>query len=80
MCVEEARHDMTARRIHDLASLVRTHAGDPAVRDRDVGFEPLAREHGEDEPAAHDHVGGLVAAGHGKASGEIAGHAEAILP
>ena len=80
MRVEEARNDVAPRGIDDLASLVLAQPGDPAVRDRDVGVEPLAREHGQDAAAAHDDVGGLVTSGHGKASGEVAGHGEAILP
>jgi hypothetical protein len=78
--VEEAGDDVAPRCVDDFASLVLAQSGDPAVRDRDVGVEPLAREHGEDATAVHDDVGGLVAAGQGKTSGEIAGHAEAILP
>ncbi len=80
MRVEEAGNDVAPRRIDDLASVVLAEPGDPAVNDRDVGVEPLSREHGEDPAAAHDDVGGLVATGHGKPSGEIAGHGEAILP
>src|SRR5207253_8548075 len=44
---------------------------DPAVRDGDVGFEPLAREHGKHAAAAKHDVRGLVSAGHGQAPGEI---------
>ena len=62
-------------------SFVLAEPGDPAVGDRDVRIEPLAREHGEDPAAADDHVGGLVASGDGKPSKEVVvGHGEAILP
>ena len=80
VCVQEAGDDVAPRRVDDLDSLVLAQPGDPAVSDRDVGVEPLAREDGKNPAAAHDDVGRLVATGHGKASGEIAGHAEAILP
>src|SRR5262249_51460358 len=69
MGVDEAGHDVAARRVDDLAPVVLPEPGDPAVGDGDVGFEPLAREHGEHAAAAHDHVGWLVAAGDGEAAG-----------
>src|SRR6266576_2200097 len=74
--VEEARNDVAPRRIDHLVSLVLAQSGDPAVRDCDVGVEPLTREHGQDAAAAHDDVGGLVASGHGEAPGEVVGHAD----
>ena len=72
--VDEPRHDVAARRVDDLGAVVLAEPCDPAVRHGDVDLEPLAREHREDAAAAHDHVRRLVAAGDGKASGELQGH------
>ena len=47
-------------------ALVVAEARDVAVDHRDVGLEPLAREDREDLAAAHDEVGGLVAARDGE--------------
>ncbi len=69
--IDEARHDVAAGRVDDLASVVLAEPGDPPVRDRDVDVEPLPREHGEHAAAAHDDVGWLVAAGDGEAAGEV---------
>ena len=69
--VDEARDDVLAARVHDLVPVVLAEAGDPAVRDRDIHVEPFAREDGEDAPAAHDHVGWLVAARDGETPGEL---------
>ena len=66
--VDEAGHDVAARSVDDLRAVVLAEPGDPAVRDRDVDVEPLAREDGEHAAAAHDHVRRLVAAGDGEAA------------
>ena len=58
--VDEAGHDPAAGRIEHLLGDVVTDAGDVAVTDRHVTFEPFAREHREHAPAADDRVGGLV--------------------
>src|SRR5439155_10893511 len=60
--VDEAGDDVAAARVQLLGPFVLAETGDEAVHDRDVGFEPLAREHRQDEAAAHDEIGGLVAA------------------
>ena len=73
--VDEARDDVSARRVDRLAALVRSDAGDRPVHDRDVGLEPLAREDGEHPPAAHDEVGGLVAPGDRESALELRRHA-----
>ena len=78
--VDEARDDVASGCVDDLAALVVAEPGDPTVHDCDVDVEPLAREHRQHPASSHDDVSGLVAAGDGEASGEIAGHAEAILP
>src|SRR5512142_1477456 len=75
--VDEAGHDVAARRVDDLAPVVFAEAGDPSVRDRDVELEPLAGEDGQHAAAAHDHVGGLVTAGDGEAAGEVVHPGEA---
>ena len=72
--VDEARHDVPPARVHDLGAVVLAEAGDPAVRNRDVDVEPFPREHRKHPAAAHDDVRRLVAAGDGKASGEVQGH------
>ena len=59
--VDEARHDVASARVQLLGPLVLPEPGDEAVDDRDVGFEPLAREDGEHAPAADDEVRRLVA-------------------
>ena len=61
-------HDPAARRVERLAALVVAEAGDPAVDDRDVRLEPLAREDREHPAAADDEVGGLVSARDGEAA------------
>src|SRR4051794_26324749 len=78
--VDEARDDIASGCVDDLAALVVSEPGDPAVCDRDVDVEPLAGEDGQDATSSHDDVGGLVAAGNGESSGEIGRHGEAILP
>ena len=60
--VDEARHDVAAGRVELSSPVVVAEPGDEAVDDRDVAVEPLAREDGEHLAAAHDEVGGLVAA------------------
>ena len=72
--VDEAGHDPAAGRVERLAALVLAEPGDAAVDDRDVALEPLAREDREDAAAAHDEVGGLVAAGDRETAREV-GHA-----
>jgi hypothetical protein len=72
VCVDEARNDVATRRVHCLAALVLAEPGDPAVHDRHVGLEPLAREDREHAAAAHDEVGGLVSTGDGETAGEVA--------
>ena len=64
--VDEAGHDPAAGRIEHLLGVVFADAGDVAVADRDVTFEPFAREHREHARAADDRVGGLVSPGHGQ--------------
>ena len=73
MRVDEARHDVAARRVEHLVAVIVAEAGDVAVDDRHVRLEPLAREDREHAPAANDELGGLVAAGHGEPSCEV-GH------
>ncbi len=70
--VDEARDDVTARRVERLGALVLAEARDVAVADGDVHVEPLAGEDGEDVAAADDEVGGLVAARNGDTPSEIA--------
>jgi hypothetical protein len=65
--VDEARDDVGAVRVECLVALVRAEPCDDAVRDGDVGVEPLTREDGEDAAAPDDEVGGLVAARDGEA-------------
>ena len=60
--VDEPRHDVAAARVERLGALVRAEARDVPVDDGHVGLEPLAREDREHPAAAHDQVGGLVAA------------------
>ena len=48
--------------VERLAAVVGAEPGDRSVDDGDVDVEPLAREDGEHTAAAHDEVGGLVAA------------------
>ena len=72
--VDEPGDDVLAGRVDRLASFVVAEPGDPAVCDRNVRLEPLAREHRQHAAAVHDDVGRLVAAGDCETSGEI-GHA-----
>ena len=60
--VDEAGDDVAPGGVDDLGAVVVAQPGDDAVADRDVGVEPLAREHGEDAAAADDEVGRLVSA------------------
>ena len=60
--VDESGNDESARGVERLAALVCPDPGDHAVDDGDVGVQPLAREDRQHAPAAHDEVGGLVAA------------------
>ena len=78
MRVHEAGDDVFAARVHDLLPRVLAEAGDVAVADGDLGFEPLAREDGEDLRALDDDVGELVTARDGQAAGQI-GHGATIL-
>ena len=61
-------------------AVVVAEPGDPAVDDRDVRLEPLAREHREHAPAADDDVGGLVAARDGEAPREDASMLRRTVP
>ena len=78
--VDEARHDVAPARVQLLGALVLAQACDEAVHDRDVGFEPLAREDGEHAPAAHDEIGGLVPARNRQPPGELVHGATIHLP
>ena len=69
--VDEARDDVLAAGVDDLAAGVLAEAGHEAVADGHVGLEPLAREDGEDLAALDDDVGELVAAGHRESSREF---------
>ena len=69
--VDEAGDDELAGGVDRLPSLVLADAGDPPVRERDVGIEPLAREHREDAAALQHEVGRLVSPGDGDSAGEI---------
>ena len=80
MRVDEARHDVASARVQLLRALVLPEPGDEAVHDRDVGFEPLAREDGEHAPAAHDQIRGLVPAGDGQPPRELVHGATIHLP
>ncbi len=60
MRVDEARHDVAPARVQLLGPFVLPEPGDEAVHDRDIGFEPLPREDGENAAAAHDEICGLV--------------------
>ena len=64
--VDQPGDDEAAARVDPLAAVVAPDAGDPAVRDRDVAVEPLAREDGEHAPALDDEVGLGVAARDGE--------------
>src|SRR5213075_2744056 len=69
--VDEAGHDVAPRRVDDLGAVVVAQAGDPAVCDRDVDVQPLAREDRQHASTADDDVGRLVAAGNGETAGEV---------
>ena len=64
--VDESGDDVASRRVDHLGAVVRTEAGDDAVRDGDVAFEPFPGEHGKDAPTAYYEVCRLIAAGDGK--------------
>jgi len=68
--VDEPRGDVLTGGIERFAPLVGAETGDVAVDDRDVRFEPLARERREDAAAAHDEIGRLVSARDGEATRE----------
>ncbi len=65
--VDEAGHHPAAACVERLAPLVGAEARDPAVDDRHVRLEPLAREDREHLAAAHDEIRGLVPARHREA-------------
>ena len=72
--IDEARDDPASARIERLASVVGAEPCDPAVDDRNIRLEPLAREDGEHLAAADDEVGRLVAARNGEAAREWCVH------
>jgi hypothetical protein len=64
MGVDEPRHQVAARAVDPhRAAVVAADAGDPAVGDRDVAVEPLAREGAEHARVLDDEVRLSVAAG-----------------
>jgi hypothetical protein len=61
--VDESRDEDPAGHVDALLAFVAAaHAGDEAVRDRDVALEELAREDGQDAAAGQDQVGRPVTA------------------
>ena len=62
MRVDEAGHERAAGGLDPLPALEGPDPRDPAVGDRDVALQPLARVGGEDPRAGDDEVGLLVAA------------------
>src|SRR5439155_17931581 len=69
--IDEAGDDEASRRVERLAPVVASEAGDEPVDDRDVGLEPLLREHREHASAADDEISRLVAAGDGEPAAEL---------
>ena len=69
--VDEPRDDEAAQCVERLLALVVAEAGDVAVDDRDVRFEPFAREDRQHLAAANDEIGGLVAPRHRQPSCQV---------
>ena len=69
--VDEAGDDVAAGGVEGLLPVVLAEPRDSAVDDRDVGLQPLAREHREHTAAANDEIGRLVAAGDRQPSREV---------
>ena len=57
MRVDEARHDVALGGVQHVATLVGADAGDDAVHNGDIDFEPLLREDRQDATSADDEVG-----------------------
>ena len=69
--VDEPRHHETPFGVDHLRGAVIAQPRHEAVDDRDVGLEPLAREHRQHGSALNDEVGRLVAPGDGDAPREV---------
>ncbi len=69
--IDEPRHHEATSGVDRLVPVVLAEPGHEAVDDRDVGLEPLTREHRQDRSAANDEVGRLVSPSDGDAPREV---------
>src|SRR5581483_9079197 len=78
--VDQPGDDEAAGGVDRLAAFVGAEPRHHAVGDRDVDVEPLAGEHRQHAAAAHDEIGGLVAAGDGEPTREGCVHCRRTVP